>query len=384
MKEKTNIMEGYENLNLYWGDLHCHVREERRNRISSGKLGADGPWTLDEIYSYGREVSQLDFVAITDHDIKLSPEEWSDTMDAAERNSCPSEFIAFLGYEWSHVLGEPSCQYGHRNVIYRRKEGPLLSCGDECYNTAPKLWRGLKDQLGIDDVIVIPHHPARAASWICWNHDYWDNELERLVELYSLWGSSEKPGQPYEIRYLAEHSPTGQGEAEGHFVQDALARRYRFGLVAGSESHNGRPGNPIYHGQYRCGGDVCYHGGIQGTYSKGLTRDELFDAFRARRCYGTTGVKIELMFSLNGAPMGSETSASENREIQVKVVGTDAIAQVDVVRNNEDIFSQQPLKNRYEFEWCDVRQIDRADYYYIRVTQADDNMAWSSPIWVGP
>ncbi len=380
---RGNIMNGYEDLNLYWGDLHCHVREERRSRTSSGKLGADGPWTLDEVYAYGREVSQLDFVAITDHDVKLSPEEWADTMAASERHTCSGEFIAFLGYEWSHVPGELSCQYGHRNIIYRHTEVPLLSCGNKQYNTAPKLWRGLKNLVGVNDIIVIPHHPSRAASWICWNHDYWDNELERLVEVYSLWGSSEKPGQPYEIRYLAEHSPTARGEAEGHFVQDALARGYRFGLVAGSESHDGRPGNPIYHGQYRCGGEVCYHGGIQGTYSTALGRDELFDAFRARRCYGTTGVKIELMFSLNGAPMGSELPAAEIREIQVTVLGADAISQIDIVRNNEYVYRESPSTDCYAFGWCDIRPSDCTDYYYIRVTQEDGNIAWSSPIWVG-
>jgi len=377
-------MNGYEGLNLYWGDLHCHVREQRSNRTSSGKFGANGPWTLDEVYAYGREVSQLDFVAITDHDVKLSPEEWADTMAASKRHTCPGKFIAFLGYEWSHVLGEPSCQYGHRNVIYRCTEGPLLSCSDERYNTAQKLWQKLKDQVGVKDVIVIPHHPARAAASIWWNHDYWDSELERLVEMYSLWGSSEKPGPPYEIHYLAEHSTTGSGEAGGHFVQDALARTYRFGLVAGSESHDGRPGYPIYHGQYRCGGEVCYHGGIQGTYSAALGRDELFDAFWHRRCYGTTGVKIELIFSLNGAAMGSELPASEIREIQVTVAGTDAVHKIDVVRNNEYVYCQCPSLACHAFEWCEVRPIGSADYYYIRVTQMDGNMAWSSPIWVGP
>ncbi len=105
---------------------------------------------------------------------------------------------------------------------------------------------------------------------------------------------------------------------------------------------------------------------------------------RARRCYGTTGVKIELMFSLNGAPMGSELPASETREIQVAVVGTDAVAKIDIVRNNEDVYWQFPSTDHYMFDWRDVRQISCADYYYIRVTQKDGNMAWSSPIWVGP
>ena len=114
-----------------------------------------------------------------------------------------------------------------------------------------------------------------------------------------------------------------------------------------------------------------------------LSRDALFDAFLARRCYGTTGVKIELMFSLNGAPMGSELPASEDREICVTVAGADAVSEVCVVRNNEDVYRQRPSTGRCEFEWRDMRPARCADYYYIRVTQEDDNMAWTSPVWVG-
>ena len=380
---EPNRVSAYDGLNLYWGDLHCHVRERRRDRASSGSLGAGGPWTLDEVYAYGREDSRLDFVAVTDHDVTLSPQEWEDTMAAAARWTEPGRFVAFLGYEWSHVSGEPSSDYGHRNVIYRRTEGPMLSCGDERYHSAPKLWRALKDCSSVNDVIVIPHHPARAASGIWWNHDHWDAELERLVEVYSLWGSSEKAGPPFEIHYLEQHSPTGRGEAPGHFVQDGLAKGHRFGIVAGSESHDGRPGNPIYHGPHRCGVDVCYRGGIQGTYASSLTRGDLFAAFRGRRCFGTTGAKIRLEFTLNSVLMGGEAAAAEERQFAVAVAGTDALASVEVVRNNKEVHRESPSDSRVEFTWRDSRALGDVDYYYVRVTQRDGNMAWSSPIWVG-
>lgn len=370
-------------MNLYWGDLHCHVREWRRDRRSSGPLGAPGPWTLDEVYDFGQHETGLDFVAITDHDVTLDASEWDATIEAARRRTQPGRFVALLGYEWSHVVGGPSGRFGHRNVVYRDPEGPLLSCADSASDTAPKLWQALKEQVGAEGVVVIPHHPARAASSVWWNLDHWDPDLERLVEVYSLWGSSEKPGEPFEICYLREHSPTGSGEAEGHFVQDALARGYRFGLVAGTESHDGRPGNPMYHGPHRCGEDVCYHGGIQAVYAESLEPGALFEAFRARRCYGTTGVRIDLHFKVNGAPMGSEVGASDEREVCVRVSGTDTLDRIDVVRNNEDAHTVRPATLRHELRWMDRRNAEDRDCYYVRVTQWDGNMAWSSPIWVG-
>ena len=50
-------MDSYEGLNLYWGDLHCHVREFRDQRDSSGPLGGvSGPYTL-EVSSPGIEAA---------------------------------------------------------------------------------------------------------------------------------------------------------------------------------------------------------------------------------------------------------------------------------------------------------------------------------------
>ncbi len=376
-------MTGYDPLGLYWGDLHVHVREIRRERESSGLPGAAGPFSLEEVYAYGREVTGLDFVAVTDHDVSLCPDEWEATREAARRETVVGSFAAFLGYEWSHVAGQPSCGYGHRNVIYREFEGPLLSCGAEAYDTAPKLWQGLREQVALENAVVVPHHPGRAAGGISWNLDCWDPELERLVEIYSLWGSSEKPGPPFEIRYLAEHSPTGRGEAPGHFVQDALARGHRFGLIGGSESHDGRPGGPLWHGPHRCGEEICYRGGLQATYAASLDHDSLFDAFRARRCYATTGEKIRLAFSLNGALMGEELAGAERRRVTVEVAGTDALARVEVIRNNVEAHVVDPGSDTCRFEWEDLRPAEDADYYYVRVTQGDGHMAWSSPVWVG-
>jgi len=34
-------------------------------------------------------------------------------------------------------------------------------------------------------------------------------------------------------------------------------------------------------------------------------------------------------------------------------------------------------------ELTDSRPSKAVDFYYVRVTQADGNLAWSSPIWVG-
>ncbi|MBK7598312.1 MAG: hypothetical protein IPJ07_07210 [Acidobacteria bacterium] len=36
-----------------------------------------------------------------------------------------------------------------------------------------------------------------------------------------------------------------------------------------------------------------------------------------------------------------------------------------------------------EFTWADLNQPRDGDYYYLRVTQVDGSMAWTSPFWIG-
>ena len=41
------------------------------------------------------------------------------------------------------------------------------------------------------------------------------------------------------------------------------------------------------------------------------------------------------------------------------------------------------LSTSYDFEFVDVTNVRPGDYYYVRVTGAEDEMVWSSPVYVG-
>jgi len=371
---------------LFWGDIHAHMRENPHQAFISEEDRLMGPATRDEAYTFARDVVGLDFCGITDHDSQMTDLDWERVQEAARSFHEPGRFVTFAGYEWSHVMGGMSSNFGHRNVIYLDDEGaPLLRCCEPNSDTAPKLWQRLDEYRGgRANVMVIPHHPARAMGNIWLNWDYLNGDLERNVEIYSLWGSSEKFGEPYPIRY-GTGGYWGATESRGHHVQDGLARGHRFGLIAGSETHDGRPGRPIIHGWHVCGGDVVWQGGIAAVWADGLKRQDIWDGLWQRRCYGTTGVKIILHFQLNGQPMGSELTlsrAAEPRQLDVAVHGTDALARIDVVKNNLDVHGVEGEGESVKFSWEDPTPAEPGDYYYVRVTQRDGQMAWSSPIWI--
>lgn len=84
--------------------------------------------------------------------------------------------------------------------------------------------------------------------------------------------------------------------------------------------------------------------------------------------------------------MGNEVQVEghQGHEIFLRVVGTAKIKKITIIRNNCDVYSTEPDSNQFEFKWLDneTSKFDnRTIYYYVRVTQIDGEMAWSSPIW---
>ena len=82
---------------------------------------------------------------------------------------------------------------------------------------------------------------------------------------------------------------------------------------------------------------------------------------------------------------GSEINAegaAEPRTIAVRAAGTADIARAVVVRNGKEVHTQPGSGRLLDFEWQDDGPLDRSVYYYVRLVQADGNMAWSSPVWL--
>jgi len=84
--------------------------------------------------------------------------------------------------------------------------------------------------------------------------------------------------------------------------------------------------------------------------------------------------------------MGDEFLAKEAK-FDVTVIGTAPLATVEVLRNNEVCTTWKFKEGTNELKtwWQDLaplRDAKDASFYYVRVTQTDGQMAWSSPMWV--
>ena len=350
---------------LFWGDLHAqseyHVmHSQKMDARQQGWSKGISCGTPDEVYQYARDVSLLDFVAITDQGA-ITGVGWELLQKKAIEYDRPGEFVTFKAYE----AGSP---VGHRNV-YFRDLGVEPAQDPETFSYMPEFlyeyYRGRKD------VMLIPHH---VKTWTDWS--FYDSELESVMEVYSCWGQSENPSL----------NLWDKGMTPGAGAWEILKRGHRLGMIASSDNHVGLPGRKYSHDRQV---HTPFAGGLAAVWAPELTREAIFDAMKQRRCYGTTGARMILELYVNGQPMGSVLTAEQVgnvRELKVFARGTDEIDRVEVLKNGKVVdtgqYSNQGDSEDFQLEWEDAADLTGNTYYYVRVIQVDGEMAWSSPIWV--
>jgi len=417
---------------VFWGDIHLH------------SILSDGTGSMAEGFRYGRDVTDLDVVAYTDHDTMgfFIPPSWQrrrmhgeyfDRMkETTEEFNDPGEFVTLFAYEWTK---QPNVG-GHINVYFDGVDGaPLFDSAAPDSDTYEALFDRLREYSDDGDgrALAVPHHPAEAMYPFDFDATDYDDEVAPLVEVYSQWGSSERPGRegngyPLEM---------GQGEIDepGHYVQDALRMGHRVGLIGGSDYHGPHPGYSLLHAKphlpsrrewltdglgwsniWRMWDENSYPGGLTAFRAPELTREAVFDALTARRVYATTQPdRILVDFAVEGVTPGDDAGAGGStavvdgadapREVTVSVAGTAPLRTVRVVKNTEvwrtwegtdddeadlDAYTAEATwtdDDPVEGVAWDERRRSTADVYYVRVTQADDadgfpGMAWVGPVWV--
>jgi hypothetical protein len=137
--------------------------------------------------------------------------------------------------------------------------------------------------------------------------------------------------------------------------------------VGGSDGH--RPRDPYV---------------LTGVYAPALTRDALWDAFYHRRTVATTGAqRIRLAFRMDGEWQGGLLALDTLPHFTIDAEGTASIARMELIENGEVVRTWPGTGNRHAVNERLSRVPERPDnYYYVRLLQADGNLAWSSPIWV--
>ena len=131
-----------------------------------------------------------------------------------------------------------------------------------------------------------------------------DSRFRTTIEIYSSHGLSEEyaPDHPISMD-VSDFTFNGPGDP-GNYTVDAWLAGLKLGTIGSSDNHGAQPGKEGF--------------GTMAVWAPNLTREAVFDAIRNRRTYGSTGSRIYLEFTVNGEPMGGETTVAAGQPVAVR------------------------------------------------------------------
>jgi hypothetical protein len=111
------------------------------------------------------------------------------------------------------------------------------------------------------------------------------------------------------------------------------------------------------------------------------SREGIVAALKKRHCYAATDNIIVDVRSGNHV-MGDAFKTDAVPALQLHVIGTKELDRIDILKDSEVVETIKPGKREYKGAWKDPKPAAGEHYYYIRVLQSDNAIAWGSPMWV--
>ena len=346
-------LDGYQ---LYFGQLHSHTN------IS------DGAGTVKEAFAHAAGVDNLDFLAVTDHSNSFDNEsdanvdlgadltgvssEWAQGHAAADAITT-EDFVGIYGFEMTWSDG-----FGHINT----------------FNT--------------------PGFESRSNSEFgnkSGSTEGYQNYYNKLVEVESSLSQFNHPGTTFgDFQDFSFYDPqvdqritlieVGNGEgaigSSGYFPSyeyytRALDKGWHVAPTNNQDNHKGNWGDS--------------NTARSVVLASSLTEDAIYDAIRNYRVYATEDNDLSILYSLNGNAMGSILNKQEDGvtiSAQISDPTDTGDMTVEVIVNGGLVIGTQTVSGgagtvTFRFDSNDY------SYYYLRIIQADQNIAVTAPVWTG-
>lgn len=331
---------------LYFGQLHSHT------------TNSDGIGTLDDAYSHAKDVAGLDFLAVTDHSNSFDNASASSMADgsasakwvaghaAADRYTDPG-FVGIYAYEmtWSNGTGHintyntPGFET-RETAKYKNADGLL-----QYYNVLKQF----------PDSLSQFNHPG--ATFGDFN-DFanYDPDIDRLISLVEV-GNGE--GAIGSGGYFPSYE----------YYTRALDKGWHLAPTNNQDNHLG------------LWGDANTARTV--ALADSLTRDDIYDAMRDMRVYATEDNNLRVVYTLNGEDMGTvlaEKPDSVNIKIDLNDPDNEALGKVSVITNGGRVAAVETLTTGQDT--VEFSLTPDYSYYYIRIDEADGDIAVTAPVWI--
>ncbi len=356
------VRVGGKQLRILRGDTHRHTE------LSMDLRGSPDGSILD-FYRYMLDAAAMDWGFISDHQYGGDRTYWWWLTEKVADVFHSDGFASLFGYERS--VRYPN---GHRNIFHTKRGFQNVP-----FFVRPEEYMQRHNGIGavIEGDTKMLYEEIRRTGGLAISHtsatnmgtDWRDNDpdLEPVVEIFQ--GDRynyECVGCPFTDKgdnYPSAGSAMLETIRPDGMVAAAWSKGYRLGVIASSDH-------------------LSTHMSYAMVYAEEATRDGVFDAIKQRHTYAATD-NIIVDFRIGEALMGDEIRVGDEvPTVRAKILGTDLVKDVALIRNNEVIYTANAGSEKVEFEYKDREAVDRENFYYVRAVQVNDEIAWSSPIWV--
>ena len=377
---------GEEGLSLYFGQMHSHTAEY-----------SDGAGTLEQAYEYAMKAEDIDFLFVTDHS------NYFDTTSTATMTSyydlsslsksgdiskweearatalayCSGDFLAMYGYEmtWS---GGP----GHTNTF---NTYGTVSRNNATLNDKTNGYAGMHKyndlmvnaNLGLD----VDGNPVA------------EGVKTKYIEDAPVVSQFNHPGTTFgNFDDYAGYTPTrdtvltlievgnGEGAVGGSSYWPSyseydlcLSKGWHVAPTNNQDNHKGKWGDS----------NTCR----DVVLTDNFTEAGIYEAMSNRRVYATEDQNLRIYYYLDDYLMGSiidtggENVDTVHVEVSISDPDNEALGKIQIIGENGLVLKSFDAPSAtYEL---DTTIANTDAYYYLKITQADGDIAVTAPVWVG-
>lgn len=352
-----------EDYGLYFGQLHAHTNL------------SDGTGTVEQAFEHAANVENLDFLALTDHSNSFEGQSglpsagtthlgdenaeevnasWREGREGARAITAQEgDFVGIYGFEMTWSGGAP----GHINTFnsegFENRNAAPYKKGDN-YEVLEAYYNTLNEN---PETISQFNHPGDTFGDFM-DFALYDPVIDNQMTLIEV-GNGE--GAIGSSGYFPSYS----------YYTRALDKGWHVAPTNNQDNHKGNWGDS--------------NTARSVVLSDGLSEDAIYDAMKNYRVYATEDNDLSILYSLNGNAMGSILDEQDEINIKAEIsdpTDTTGETKVEVIVNGGQTLAEKTFTGgsaTVEFNNLSTGY----GYYYLRITQADKQIAVTAPVWTG-
>ncbi|MBC7413210.1 MAG: T9SS type A sorting domain-containing protein [Bacteroidia bacterium] len=355
----TTVVAQAQTYKHYFGNIHAHTSYSDGNKDSATSLIT----TPLQAYTYAKASQHIDFYGISEHNHyyagMINKNNYYKGIADAALATVNDTFVAMYGIEWGLISGGGHVLiYGYDSLI-----GWETGLYDVfvAQNDYTNLWKKINKKTGAFAYLA---HPTST--------DYGNMEtaIFNPEADSAIIGTAGRSGPAFSTNTTYTNPSTGNYITR---YSNFLKNGYHFGIGLDHDTHNS------VFGRSSAGRLV--------VLAPQLTQPNILEAFKQRRFYCSDDWNTKVDFAINNQIMGSIITQAGNPTLTVNVTDADVGDNI----TNIQVFGGAPgsgafattltTKNIASFTYTHTLANNSTFYYYLKITQNDGNIIWTSPIW---